>query len=124
MRKTCTERRKLSLLKDVKIRKRLEEEVIKLVDIGEPNLLGHFKDGILKACDEVCGNKRGRRSKGDTRWWNDEVKKAASRKKNSRKMICQNSTEENNRRHKSMKNKAKEAVSKVTREKDEEALRE
>ena len=24
---------------------------------------GHFKDGVLKACDDVCGKKRGR-SKG------------------------------------------------------------
>ena len=41
---------------------------------------GHFKDGILKACDEVCGKKRGRRSKGDTWWWN-EAKEAVSIKK-------------------------------------------
>ena len=30
--------------------------------------------GILRACDEVCGKKRGRRSKGDTYWWNEVVK--------------------------------------------------
>ena len=33
VRKTCAERRKISLLKDVKIRKRCEEEVIELVDV-------------------------------------------------------------------------------------------
>ena len=38
--------------------KRLEEKVIKLVNVGLSNLCGHFKDGVLKACDEVCG-KRG-----------------------------------------------------------------
>ena len=27
--------------------------------------MGHLKDGLLMACDEVCGKKRGR-SKGDT----------------------------------------------------------
>ena len=59
MRKTCTERRKISLLKDVEIRKSFEEKVIKLVDIRAPNLCGHFKNGILQACDEVCGKKRG-----------------------------------------------------------------
>ena len=31
VRKTCTERRKISLLKDLKVRKRLEEKVIKIV---------------------------------------------------------------------------------------------
>ena len=42
----CHERRKISLLKDVKIRKRFEEKAIKLVDIGAPNLWGHIKDGV------------------------------------------------------------------------------
>ena len=65
-RKTCAERRKITLLKDVKIRKQFEEKVIQLVDVGAPNLWGHFKDGVLKACDEVCGKRRGRRSKEDT----------------------------------------------------------
>ena len=58
VRKTCTERINISLLKDVKIGKRLEE-VIQLVDVGLPNLWEHFKDGVSKACDEVCGKKRG-----------------------------------------------------------------
>ena len=39
-----------------------------------PNLWGHFKNGVLRACDEVYWKKRGRRSKGDTWWWNEEVK--------------------------------------------------
>ena len=68
VRNTCTERRQVSLLKDVKIRKRFDENLIKFVDVGAPNLWGHFKGEVLKACDEVCGKKRGRRSKGDT-WW-------------------------------------------------------
>ena len=70
VRKTCAGRRKISLLKDVKIRKQFEERVIKLVDVGAPDLWGHFMDGVSKACDEVCGKKRGRRSKGDIWWWN------------------------------------------------------
>ena len=55
--KTCAERRKISLLKGVKIRKRFKEKVISLVDVGEPILWGHFKD-------EDCCIKRGR-SNGD-----------------------------------------------------------
>ena len=66
VRKTCTERRKISLINDVKIRKGFEEKVSKLVDVGAPNLWGHFMDGVLMACEEVCGWKRRRRSKGDT----------------------------------------------------------
>ena len=47
--------RKTCLLKDLKVRKRYEEKVAKLVDVGAPNLWGHFKDGVLMACDEVYG---------------------------------------------------------------------
>ena len=38
MRKTCAERRKISLMKDLKIRKRFEEKTVKLFDVGVPNL--------------------------------------------------------------------------------------
>ena len=54
----------LSLLKNVKIRKQFEENVIKLFDVGMPNLLGHFNYVVFK----VCGRKRGSLSKGDA-WW-------------------------------------------------------
>ena len=73
-RKTCAERRKITLLKDVKISKLFEGKVTKLVDVGMPNLRGHFKDEVLMACDEVCGKRRGMRCEGDTWWWNEEVK--------------------------------------------------
>ena len=44
--KVYAERRKISLLKDVEIRKQFEEKVIKLVDVRAPNMCGHYKDGI------------------------------------------------------------------------------
>ena len=47
------------------------------------------------------------------------MKEADSRKKDAYKAMCQNNTEENKRRYKSMKNKA---VSNEIREKAEEAL--
>ena len=47
VKKACAERRKITLLKDVKIRKCLDEKVTKLVDVGASNLWGHFKDGVL-----------------------------------------------------------------------------
>ena len=108
----------------MKIWKRLVEQATGLVDVGAPNLWGHFKDGGLKACDEMCEKKRGRRTKGDIWQWNEEVKEAVSRKKESHKAICKNSTEEKKRRYKSMKNKADKAVLKAMRETAEEALSE
>ena len=50
------------------------------------------------------------------------MKEAVSRKKNEHKVMCHNNTDEYKKRHKSMKNKAKKAVSKTMREKSEEAL--
>ena len=52
-------------------------------------LLGHFKDGVLMACDEVLGKKRGRRSKGVIWWWNEEVEEAVSRKKDAHKTMSE-----------------------------------
>ena len=52
------------------------------------------------------------------------MKEAVSRKKDEHKAMCQSNTEENKITYKSMKNKAKKAVSKAMREKAEEALTE
>ena len=76
--------------------------------------MGNFKDVVIKACDEVCGKKMERRSKGDTWWWNEDAKEAVSMKKDAHKAMCQNNTE-NKRRYKSMKNKAAKTVSKAMR---------
>ena len=81
-----------------------------------------FKDGVSKACDEVCGKKRGRNNV-DTWWWNEEVIEAISRRNEAHTAMCQNRIE-NNRRHRNMKNKARKAASKAMREKAEEALTE
>ena len=66
----------------------------------------------------------GEESKDDTWWWNEEVKEAVSRKIDAHKVMYQNSAEENKRMYKSVKNKAKKAVSKPMREKAEKALTE
>ena len=76
---------------------------------------GHLKDGVLKASDEVCMKKNGRKRIGDTWGWNEEVKEAV-KKKDAHKAMCHYNTEENKRRYKSMKSKANKAVSKAMRE--------
>ena len=45
------------------------------------------------------------------------MKETVSRKKQAHKEMCQNSTEENKRRNKSMKNKAMKVILKAIREK-------
>ena len=53
------ERIKITVLKDVKIRKRFKKKLTELADLGAPNSWRHFKDGVSKACDEVYRKKRG-----------------------------------------------------------------
>jgi len=44
-----------------------EERARELIDIDARDLWKSFKDGLLQACDEVCGKKR-RNDQGNT-WW-------------------------------------------------------
>ena len=44
-------------------------------------------------CDEVCGKKGGRRSKGDTCWWNLNM---TDIKEDKNKVMCRNNTENKN----------------------------
>ena len=64
----------------------------------------------------------GRRGGGEVKEMH--LREVVSRKEDAHKAMCQNSTEENKRRYKSMKNKTKKAVSQAMREKAEEVLSE
>ncbi|XP_068728698.1 uncharacterized protein [Montipora capricornis] len=65
------------------------------------------KERVLKACDEVCGKKKGRRDQGDTWWWNEDVNEAIVRKKDEHKEMCERGNDANKARYKNMKNRAK-----------------
>ena len=52
-------------LNKTRTRVRFEKRVIELVSTNPNDLWKTFKDGILKACDEVCA-KKSRRDRGDT----------------------------------------------------------
>ena len=75
-----------------------------------------FKEGMLKACDEVCGKKKGRGDQGD-------VKEAIARKKDLHKKMCKSGTEVNKVRYKNMKNWAKKVVTKAMKEVAEQEVR-
>ena len=78
---------------------------------------------MLKACDEICGKKKGRRYQGDIWWWNEDVKEAIVRK-DADKEMCKSGTEVNKARYKNMKNGAKKVVMKAMKEMAEQELRE
>ena len=60
-------RRKIWKLNENRTRIRFEKRVKELLSTDAPDLWKTFKDGVLKACDEVCG-KKSRRDRGDM-WW-------------------------------------------------------
>ena len=73
-------------------RTRFEGSVGELVSTDAPDLWKCFTKRVLKACDEVCGKKKGRRDQGDTWWWNEDVKKSIARKKDAHKEMCKSGT--------------------------------
>ncbi|XP_068692885.1 uncharacterized protein [Montipora foliosa] len=89
-----------------------------LVGKGNRKFLRDVKviPGVLKACDEVCGKKKGRRDQGGTWWWNEDVKEAIARKKDAHKEMCKSGTEANKAKYKNMKNRAKKVAAKAMKE--------
>ena len=63
-------------------------KVKELVSTDAPDLWKTFKVSVLKACDEVCGNKKSRRDQGDMWWWNEEVKDTIATKRAIFKELC------------------------------------
>ena len=59
-----------------------------------------FKDGVLKACDQLCGKKKSTRDQGDMWWWNEEVKDIIARKKAAFKELCRFPSEKNKTQYK------------------------
>ena len=66
VRKEAIEGRKVWELKEDDTRATFEGRVGELVSTDAPDLLKCFKEGVVKAYDEVCGKKKGRRDQGDT----------------------------------------------------------
>ena len=61
MRKKAIERRKVWKLKEDDTRARFEGRVGELESTDAPDLWKCFNEGVLKASDEVCWKKKGRR---------------------------------------------------------------
>ena len=58
-------RRKIWKLNKNRTKVRFEKRIKELVSTDAPDLWKTFKDGVLKACDEVYGKKKSRRDQGD-----------------------------------------------------------
>ena len=122
VRKEAIERRKVWKLKENDTRARFEERVRELVSADASDLWTCFREGMLKAFDEICGKTKGKRDQGDTWRWNKDVKEAIARKKNAHKKMCKTGTEANKARYKNMKNRAKKVFAKALKEVAEREL--
>ena len=85
-------------------RVRFEKRVKELVSTDVPDLWKSFKDGVLKACDQVCGKKKSRRDQGDMWSWNEEVKNTMAKKKTAFKELRRSPSEENKTQYKRLRN--------------------
>ena len=79
-----------------------------------PDLWKTFKDGVLKACDEVCGKKY-RGDQGDMWWWNEEFKDTIARKKAAIKELRRFPSEANKTQYKRIRNQTRKTVAKAMR---------
>ena len=51
-------------LKVKEIKEKFEEREVELVDTDSMDLWGSYKNGVLQACDELCGKTNGRGDQG------------------------------------------------------------
>ena len=80
-----------------------------------PDLWKTFRDGVLKACDKLCGKKKSRRDQEDMWWWNEEVKDTIARKKAASKDLCRFPSEQNKTQYKRIRNQTRKIVARAMR---------
>ena len=78
---------------------------------------------MLQACDEVCEKMKGRRNRGNTWWWNEQVKEVIQHKKAAYKKMRKNRSEENKARYKNIKNQTKKVVANYMKKEVEKELK-
>ena len=108
-------RRKIWKLNENQTRVRFEKRVKELVSTDAPDLWKTCRDGVLKACDELCGKKKSRRDQGDMWWWNEEAKDTITRKKVAFKELCRFPSEENKNQYKRIRNQTRKIVARAMR---------
>ena len=114
-------RRKIWKLNENRTRVRFEKRVKEQVNADAPDLWKTFKDGVLKACDEVWG-KKSRRDQGGMWWWNDEVKDTITRKKAAFKELCRFPSEQNKTQYKRIRNQTRKIVTRAMRKEANQEL--
>ena len=110
-------------LQEKEIKEEFERRVVELVDAEAVDLWESCKNGVLKACDDLCGKTKGRRDQGNTWWWNKLVKEAIDRKKKAFKTWCKNRSAENKSNYRKARNRTKKVVAKAMKQAAEEEMK-
>ena len=98
-----------------------EQRVVELADTEAVDLWESYKNGILKACDELCGKTKGRRDQRNTWWWNKQVKEAINQKKNALNTWCKNRSLKN--KYRKARNQTKKVVAKALKQATEKEMK-
>ena len=82
-----------------------------------------YKNGVLKACDGLCGKTKGRRDQGNTWWQNEQVKEAIDQKKKAFNTWCKNRSAENKSNYRKARNRTRKVVAKAMKQAAEEEMK-
>ena len=74
-----------------------------------------FRDGVIKACDELCRKKKSRGDQGDMWWWNEEVKDTITRKKAAFEELCRLPLEQNKTQYKRIRKQTRKILVRAMR---------
>ena len=86
------------------------------------NLQGSDKKRVLHACDELCGKTKGRGDRGNTWWWNEQVRGAIDRKKKAFNLWCTNRSMESKINCRKARNETKKVIAIAMKQEAEEEM--
>ena len=112
--------RRVWKLKEKKMKEKFEERVVELVDTDSMDLWRSYKKEVLRDCDELCGKTKGGGDRGNTWWWNEQVRDAIDRKKKSFKLWCTNRSLKSKNNYRKARNETKKVIAKAIKQEAEE----
>ena len=102
------------------IKEKFEERVVKSVDTDSMDLWGSYKNGVLQACDKVCGKTKARGDRGNTWWWNEQRMLQIEKRK---RLNCGAHIDQRKvKNHRKAKNKTKKVIAKAMKEEETNVL--
>ena len=110
-------------LQEKEIKEEFEQRIVELVDAEAVDLWESYKNGVLKACDDLCGKTKGRGDQGNTWRWNEQVKEAIDRKKKAVKTWCKNRSAENKSNYRKARNQTRKVDAKAIKQAAEEEMK-